>query len=330
MFPIYNTDPTQGKMDEITKYQISSESGEDPATVWVNYGYVHFIVDGNRYRLKLSTGVVDRLVIGDMNAYTVDFSTQYNPTHLRDNLVLNVKNAMLNQIVQAVIDSTNTDYASILVSAPKLGNYLDMFNDSFSLNVYSLANSLESDAEECHKFSEVFKNSLVELNKSNATSGNIYQYLLWKMTNVFADKNQVTLVDEPSIQVTRVEEQEDVFAYNVYMDVHLVQNKEWMQKHAQDGKYVIANATVKDMKCSVEFTPKYDDFNGNITYDVVYSVDPGSSSKEYVAKYNQIAYSLDGKIKQRTVSEKELSIEFSDLGLDFTISETGKELENIT
>ena len=102
------------------------------------------------------------------------------------------------------------------------------------------------------------------------------------------------MADGPSIEVKRVSSV-DTFTYVVWMDVHIRQNKNWMGENGGDGKFVIANARIEDVKCLVEFTPKY---NGStMTYDVLYSVD---TSRVYSAKYNQIIYKRNGKVKYMT------------------------------
>lgn len=114
----------------------------------------------------------------------------------------------------------------------------------------------------------------------------------------------------------------DTFTYNVLMDVHILQNKDWMENASgnHEGKYVIANATIHDMRCSVTFTPKYNSTNGKMTYDVTYAVDKGTASNKYTVTYNQIVYKWNGKTKNKTISsEQSIELHFSGVsGLNLT------------
>ena len=105
--------------------------------------------------MNLSTNSVDRLVIQDIPVTTIDFSTSYSPTQLRDNLAQNIKTTMLNKIVQGVIDSKQTSHGSIdIVFERPIELYLDLFTDSASLDNYIIANNNpDIDSDECVKFS---------------------------------------------------------------------------------------------------------------------------------------------------------------------------------
>jgi hypothetical protein len=172
-----------------------------------------------------------------------------------------------------------------------------MFVDSTSLDHYVRVQGLDSTSDACAKFSQVFKNNLTDIDISNMASGNLYKYLQGKIANAFGGDTSISLVNSPSIDVKRIDDSVDTFTYNVLVDVHLVQDKGWMSKNRSDNnKYVIANATVKDMLCSVIFTPKlaWSGTSGTLTYDVKYSID---TTKPYSVKYNQIVYNYNGKTK---------------------------------
>ena len=228
--PIYTIDDAGEKTAEISKYSVRINSGEKTYSVWVNGDYVHFIVNGNRYRLNLRTNSVDRLVVNDLNARTVDFSTQFNPTQLRDFLAQNVKTTMLNRIVQKVLDSTSTSYGQMDIGFERpIGLYLDMFIDESSLNHYAVANGLlDVSSDECVKFSQIYKNNLEEIDESNIANGNLYKHLMGKIDSAFGTNTSILVADSPSIEVKRVSNV-DTFTYVVWMDVHIRQNKNWME-----------------------------------------------------------------------------------------------------
>lgn len=326
-------DDLGNETSDIIKYSvdIANDNGLSNYTVWVNGDYVHFVVNENRYRMNLSTNTVDRLVVQDIPVTTVDFSTSYNPTQLRDNLAQNVRNTVLNQIIQRIIDSKETGGKSIdIVFHKPIGLYLDVFTDAASLDNYIIANNgLGIDSDECVKFSQIYKNNLEDIDESNMVNGNIYGYLKDKVDGTFGTNSDVLVVDSPSIEVKRIDDV-DTFTYKVLMDVYIMQNKEWMQNHSTlNGKYVIANAIVKDMECSVEITPIYNSGNGSVTYSANYSVD---ISNPYNVEYNQIVYNYNGNTKHMTTPEtRNVQVNFSDIsGLDLTYSTSGKLKDRTT
>ena len=109
--PIYDLNENGYKEDTPTKYFVDVDNGATKYTVWINGQYVNFIVGGTRYRINLTTGVVECLVVQDMDVSTVDFFTQYQPEQLRNNLVQNIKMAMLNRIVENIVNSRETQYS---------------------------------------------------------------------------------------------------------------------------------------------------------------------------------------------------------------------------
>lgn len=229
MTPVYKVDDDGNQTNEIVKYQVTIGGGVEQYTVWVNGNYVHFVVNGNRYRLNFETQTIDRLVVNDMPASTVDFSTSYTPTQLRDNLVQNVKTTILNQIVQAVVDSTLTQGGAITIAFDRpIGQYVDLFTDSSSLEGYVVAWNLDIESDQCAKFAQIYKNNLKEVDESAIVNGNVYQYLQGKIQSAFGNNSNILVVDSPSIEVKRID-QVDTFTYNVLMDVHILQNKDWMK-----------------------------------------------------------------------------------------------------
>lgn len=74
-----------------------------------------------------------------------------------------------------------------------------MFTDSESLNNYVIANNLEIDSDDCVKFSQVFKNNLVDIDESNMVDGNVYRHLTDNITRTFGINSNIPVVDSPSI-----------------------------------------------------------------------------------------------------------------------------------
>ena len=71
--PIYALDDEGNETTDIIKYNVDIGNGLVRYSVWVNGNYVHFRVNGNRYRMSLSANSVDRLVVQDIPVETVDF-----------------------------------------------------------------------------------------------------------------------------------------------------------------------------------------------------------------------------------------------------------------
>ena len=146
----------------------------------------------------------------------------------------NVRNVMLNQIIQKIIDNKDDDHTGIdIVFNRPIGQYLDMFTDNASLNNYIIANNgLSMDSNECVKFSQIYKNNLEDIDESNMADGNVYGYLTGKINETFGNNSNVLVADSPSIVVNRITSagnDVDTFTYNVLMDVHIMQNKVWMK-----------------------------------------------------------------------------------------------------
>lgn len=227
--PIYGTDDEGNYTSEKIKYLVSIKYGEKQYSVWINGKYVNFKVGDRRYRLNLDTNVVDCLVVKDINVRTIDFSTSFNPTQLRDAFAQNIKNTMLNQIVQSILDNTlSSGYSSISIDLERpIGLYLDMLPDETSLDHYVAANGLDAESDEGVKFSQIYKNNLVDIDESRIANGNLYKHLVGKIYSAFGTNTSILVVDSPSIEVKRVSGV-DTFTYVVYMDVHIRQNKNWM------------------------------------------------------------------------------------------------------
>ena len=150
---------------------------------------------------------------------------------------------MLNQIIQKIIDSKNTSNKAMdIVFNRPIGQYLDMFTDNASLDNYIIANNgLDIDSNECVKFSQIYKNNLEDIDESNMVDGNVYGRLSNNIRNTFGNKTNVLVADSPSIVVKRIKNStnhdDDVFTYNVLMDAHIMQNKEWMKSRLTQTAY---------------------------------------------------------------------------------------------
>lgn len=104
----------------------------------------------------------------EIPARTIDFNTPYGVEQLRDNLLDNTKQYMMNEIVQKMVDSTNGSaltlelnpriYMSDSPSNPAL--YLDLFSDTFSKENYMYVHEKDIGDESVLKFSEVYKNNI--------------------------------------------------------------------------------------------------------------------------------------------------------------------------
>ena len=101
------------------------------------------------------------------------------------------------------------------------GLSLDMFSDYTSLDNYIHAGYPQPGAAGQNKFSEVFKNHVVEIDDTNMEHGLVYGRFLDKIAKVFGDMRNITLVDGPSIKVKRVEGR-DEFTYEVLMDINII------------------------------------------------------------------------------------------------------------
>ena len=90
------------------------------------------------------------------------------------------------------------------------------------------------------------------------------------------------------------------------MDVHLRQNKGWMQNNASSqNRYVISNATIHDMVCQVTFAPNYN-ATGTMTYNVSYKVlnqNPYSTDYTYRVSCHQVVYNYNKKTKYKALPE---------------------------
>lgn len=98
------------------------------------------MANGDRYMVDLKTCIVYKFMFYPPSVETMDFSTQYTFEQLKQNLVTNIKQYMLNEIVQTLLDNTSTSTMTISFNPyPALGCYLEMFSDSVSFDNFGFA-----------------------------------------------------------------------------------------------------------------------------------------------------------------------------------------------
>lgn len=160
-------------------YQIiPNEDGSGKYMVKQTGDMVYAFADGVRYAINMKTQKVDRLLFNEMHASVMDFSTQYSFDQLRDNLLGNMKQYMMNRIVQALICNGSLSSISMDMDRSRLGMMLDMFPDNVSLSDYMMVRGITDQNDmSCRKFLEVFKNSLFDIDDSGIYLGRVYQFL---------------------------------------------------------------------------------------------------------------------------------------------------------
>ena len=253
---------------------------------------VHVIdKDGTRYKVNVKSGAVQKLRLpNEMFVNSYDFTTPYNAEVLRNQLLVNLKQTMMNKIIQNILDSTSTSTTpqTIVVRLNALGLYLDMFNDLQSIDNYTLANGITSQSDErCQMFAEVYKNNLEDIQDSSLFQGNLYRTLQSNINSVFGNSNQVCMVDRRSIQIVKdtPASGDCSFSYTVYFDADL-RLTSYAGLFATDdkNKYVIGHCAIKGIESKFTFVPKFN--GGNVVYDLTYSI----SGKNYDFVYDQIIY----------------------------------------
>lgn len=106
--------------------------------------FIHLTAKGEngsigRYIINLNTMRIFKLQFFDIDALTFDFSTMYTFEQLRDNLLANIKQYMMNQIVQSLLDYSGNTASSVTISPRNLDLYLDLFTDNASFDNYMQA-----------------------------------------------------------------------------------------------------------------------------------------------------------------------------------------------
>ena len=323
---------------EIESYQVSlSEDGLHDFVSQYIENKVHVLANGERYIVKIApvydevqekwvTDVtVQKLMFTETGVETMDFSTTNSFLNLREGLCGNLKTYMMNEIVQRVSTSTANSQTQIAIPYDRGSLFLDLFTDPVNLDRYVSAQNgnVQENSAEYRKFAEVFKNHINEIDPSEIYLGKLYGYLNGKVAGVFKQDNSILLVDTPSILVNRVDAV-DKFSYVLLMDISL-RIKRDVLNGADDGKCVVCGATIKDVKCKVTFTPKYDGglaVDRQMTYDVLYEIE--NENLQYAVECDQVVYRH--KKKTRTKFIEKLATKLV-LSTDIRLEESGRSLE---
>ena len=168
-------------------------------------------------------------------------------------MTTNVKQAMMNQLVVQMMTAPNSSTRTLVATAPGLGLYLDLFSDEQQTENFCLVKQIENGVEESVKFGEVFKNDIQTLDDVDMTQGNIFSTLNGCITDAFGGQNaSAELLYQPSITAARVNSV-DRFTYQVMFNLNLAVNRNIIGDRNDFGekKYIIGNATVKNMLCNV-------------------------------------------------------------------------------
>ena len=222
-------------------------------------GYVHFIdASGVRYKMETATNKVYKFTLNEIYVNTFDFSTPYSIVNMKNNLLVNLKQYMMNEIADSMLASKLTSTGTIAInptngpSSRSLSLYLDLFNDLQSRDNYCLAQQKDADSSEVVKFSEVYKNNLRDIDDSAMFGGNLYGHLQGLIAGVFGSSSTVAMVDKPSICVTR-SSSVDKFTYTAYFDIDLRLDKgKYGEAIASTNKtnWVVGHASVNGVKCT--------------------------------------------------------------------------------
>lgn len=159
--------------------------------------------------------------------------------------------------------------------------------------------NLENGGTESRKFGEVYKNDIKVLDDIDLSQGRICETLNGCIQSVFGTGTTVDLLYQPSITAERVSEI-DKFKYQVKFNLNLSVKRNIVDKSTfGERKYIIGNATVKDVICEVQFTPKFSYATPQMKYDVMYTV----VGNQYKATYNKILYVYNGKVRSKSVDD---------------------------
>ena len=258
---------------------IPSTGKQYKASIFDNYAHV---VDGQgvRYKVNSKTNQVYKFTINEIYVNTFDFSTPYNIVIMKNNLLVNLKQYIMNEIATSILASKLSATGTIAIqptnspSSRSLSLYLDLFNDLQSRDNYCLAQQKDADSSEVVKFSEVYKNNLREIDDSAMFGGNLYNHLQGLVSRVFGSGSTVMMVDKPSICVTR-SNSVDKFTYTAYFDIDVRLDKgKYGDVIASTNKtnWVVGHATINGVKCTVEMSPKFNGASSAMTYDVTYKI----------------------------------------------------------
>ena len=110
---------------------------------------------------------------------TLDFSTQYEFSQLRENLLKNVKSCMTNLMNKAILE--NTKDGNLVDVGSQVGDldlYLHLFTTKESLSNYNLALEYDESIKEVSnaKFQQMFSNGTEDLDDINVFNGMLYKH----------------------------------------------------------------------------------------------------------------------------------------------------------
>lgn len=309
------TPTTPTSPNATSAYSISlDESGLQTHVVNVtDDGCLHFMMGGDRYFLNVSNGKIGRNSMREMPVQTLDFSTTYTYNFLLDSLLVNLKQYMMNDIVQHMIDAATPSTLLRFADSPELTAtgqmdlyneldlYLDMFNDAMTSGNFAIMRSVQTTSDEYAKFSEVFKNHVKQIDDRNTHGCFASQYLQTLTNQVFQKSSMLDLVVEPSVSAER-QAGVDEFTYQVTFDLHLTTNKKQMRecKDSTADQYILGSATVKDIKCNVTLVPEFSYSDSTMRYKVKYEIEGGTHRVEY----GQVIYNHEGKTKNKFIDTK--------------------------
>lgn len=254
---------------------------------------VHVVANGQRYLIDLQEMDVYRFVFTKIeNVYTMDFSTQYSFGQLRENLLSNLKQYMMNQIVEKMVSHSTNTRLSVSMKPVNLNWFVDLFPIQTELENFTSSMGVNPNSTSALKFEEIYQGNLRDVDESGASSGNAYKFIEGKVRTAFTESDQyqsmLLLVDESSISVPDrpIGGSEDTFTYKAYFDLYLRASKEiveGMGDSARD-KCMIGNAVIKEVECDVTFIPTYDhpasssDCEESMKYKVRYTIKGGTYS----------------------------------------------------
>lgn len=325
--PVIEVDQNDSTNKQVSKYRVRiREDGIGTFDAVKINDYVHIVVDGERYRINISTMDVEKFMFNPIEVKTMDFSTQYTASRLRENLLSNIKQYMMNQLVEKLIlhpftggTGSSVSNGEITMVPRSIDKYIDLFPIDVEKESFSSVMAVDLDSKEASKFVETYSSNMRDIDDSHINSGNAYKFLEEKVRAAFSDgqsyQSVLLVSDEHSIDVTRVDHA-DKFTYRIHFDLHLRASKKILESiEDQDvkGKYIIGNAVLEDIVCEARFIPTYaypqsqSDLSKSMKYKVQYQIVEG----DYQGYYDQIIYAIEEKARVKTIDPRAISTHLS-------------------
>jgi dTDP-D-glucose 4,6-dehydratase len=172
----------------VTKYRVLTKyDGSGSFIAYKVENNVHLVVNGTRYKIALDGDrEVYKVRFNTLDVNTVDFSTTYVHGQLKENLFTNLRQYMMNQIVEKMVSCPNFNEIGSVVDDEDMGitmtprsieSHLDLFADIVSSNNFIGVTGNPSTSDETKKFQEVYKNNLTDIDRSQIKNGKAYRYL---------------------------------------------------------------------------------------------------------------------------------------------------------